>query len=75
MREGFTTPQPLLDTMIFYNGIIFALQSGDEHWQLRFNSSQIEYVEKSEERPYLNKTLVRARDPRANGAWLSKLAN
>ena len=50
---GDSTPQALLDTMIFYNGICFALQSGDEHRQLRFNSNQIEYVEKSEERPYL----------------------
>ena len=50
---GDSTPQALLDTMIFYNGIYFALWSGDEHRQLRFNSSQIEHVEKSEERPYL----------------------
>ena len=39
--------------MIFYNGIYFALWIGDEHQQLCFNSSQIEHVEKSEERPFL----------------------
>ena len=37
---GESTPQALLDTMIFYNDIYFALQSGDEHRQLHFNSSQ-----------------------------------
>ena len=50
---GDSTPQALLDTLIFYNGIYFALWSGDEHWQLRFNSSQMEHVERSEGIPYL----------------------
>ena len=39
--------------MVFCNGINFALRSGDEHRQLRLNSSQIELVEKSGERSYL----------------------
>ena len=56
MGEGFIgdlTQQALLDTRIFYNGIYFALRSGDEHRQLCFNSSQIEHVKNSEERPNL----------------------
>ena len=57
MREkgllGDATPQTLVDTTVFYNGINFALRSGDEHRQLRLNSSQIDLVEKSGERSYL----------------------
>ena len=37
---GHSTPQALLDTMIFYNGIHFAIRSKDEHRQLHFNSNQ-----------------------------------
>ena len=40
---GDATPPTLVDTMIFYNGINFVLQSGDEHWQLRLNSSHNNY--------------------------------
>lgn len=50
---GDGTPQTLLDTMLFLNGLYFALRSGDEHRQLRLHSSQIELIEKSGERPYL----------------------
>ena len=50
---GDETPQRLLDTVVFYNGLYFALRSGQEHRQLRRNPCQIEVVERPDERPYL----------------------
>lgn len=50
---GGDTPQSLLDTVVFYNGIYFALRSGREHRQLRNFPCQIDVVEKPGERPYL----------------------
>ena len=53
---GDHCPQALLDTMIFYNGIYFALRSGREHRQLRLRPCQIQVIEKEGERPYLQYT-------------------
>ena len=50
---GDETPQRLLDTMVFYNGLYFALRSCQEHRQLRRKPCQIEVVERPDTRPYL----------------------
>ena len=46
-----TSPQALLDTMIFMCGMYFALRSGKEHQDLQFN--QIELIEPTDATPYL----------------------
>ena len=50
---GDATPQSLLDTVVFMNGLFFALRSGKEHRQLQFDPPQIKVVENDGERPYL----------------------
>ena len=50
---GDTTPQSLLDTVIFYNGLYFALRSVKEHRQLRSSRCEIEVIEHPGEGPFL----------------------
>ena len=50
---GDGNPHSLLDTMLFMNGLYFALRGGKEHRQLRHHPSQIQLVEKPGERAYL----------------------
>ena len=53
---GDATPQQLIHTMVFYIGLFFALRSGAEHRNLRFQPSQIQLVEPDNERAYLQYT-------------------
>ena len=53
---GDHTPQALLNTIIFMNGVYFALRSGDEHRNLRCSPCQIKIVERPGQRSYLEYT-------------------
>ena len=50
---GDHSPEALLNTIIYMNGLYFALRSEDEHRNLRHNPCQIQVVERQGERPYL----------------------
>ena len=52
-RLGDASPQALLNTMIFMCGLYFALRSGQEHRQLRFQPCQIQLHEPQGGKPYL----------------------
>ena len=53
---GDHTPQSLLNTMVYMNGLYFALRSGEEHQNLRHSPCQVEVIEKPGEKPYLKYT-------------------
>ena len=50
---GDHTPESLVNTMVYMNGLYFALRGGTEHRNLQHNPSQIRLIEKLGERPYL----------------------
>ena len=50
---GDATPQSILDTVVFYSGLYFALRSGKEHCQLRSDPCQNSLFEQPGELPYL----------------------
>ena len=53
---GDHTPQALLNTITFLNGLYFALIGGDEHRNLRCSPCQIYIVERPGQRSYLEYT-------------------
>ena len=53
---GDHNPQVLVDTVVYMNGIYFALQSGQEHRNLRFEPPQIELIEPPGQRAFLRYT-------------------
>lgn len=57
---GDHSPQALVDTMLFMNGINFTLRSRGEHWNLWHNPSQIDLIEKPEKIAYLQYQISRS---------------
>ena len=53
---GDHIPESLLNTMIYMNGLYFALRSGDEHRNIRHNPCQIQVIERPGERAHLRYT-------------------
>lgn len=53
---GDHSPQALLNSMVFMNGIYFALRSGMEHRALRFDPPQIQLIKKPGHKAYLQYT-------------------
>ena len=53
---GDHSPLAQLNTVFYFNGMCFALRSGDEHHRLRFENSQVVVVRKPGERAYLQYT-------------------
>ena len=43
------SPQSLIDTMFYMNGLYFALRGGKEHRNLWYEGSQITLIEKPED--------------------------
>ena len=50
---GDHSPEALLNTMVYMNGLYFALRNGNEHRQLRHSPCQIQVIENPGERAYL----------------------
>ena len=50
---GDSSPQTLLDTMVYMNRLYFAMRSGSEHRALCFEPCQIEVIKQEDQRPYL----------------------